>query len=100
MNYKSLGDTGLMVSELCLVIMTFGDKGFFKVMGGLGQQSADELVKHAVEAGINFIDTANVYAEGLSEEITGKAIRNLGLNRDDLVLATKVLGPMGVGPND
>jgi aryl-alcohol dehydrogenase-like predicted oxidoreductase len=100
MNYKSLGDTGLMVSELCLGTMTFGDRGFFKVMGGLGQQSADELVKQAVEAGINFIDTANVYAEGLSEEITGKAIRNLGLNRDDLVLATKVLGPMGVGPND
>lgn len=100
MNYKSLGNTGLMVSELCLGTMTFGDKGFFKVMGGLGQQNADELVKHAVEAGINFIDTANVYAEGLSEEITGKAIRNLGLNRDDLVLSTKVMGPMGIGPND
>lgn len=100
MKYKSLGHTGLQVSELCLGTMTFGDKGFFKVMGGLGQQGADELVKHAVEAGINFIDTANVYAEGLSEEITGKAIRNLGLHRDDLILATKVLGPMGTGPND
>ncbi len=99
MKYKSLGNTGLQVSALCLGTMTFGDKGYFKVMGGLGQQQVNELVKHAADAGINFIDTANVYSEGLSEELTGKAIRDLGLNRDDLVLATKVCGPMGTGPN-
>lgn len=100
MKYKVLGNTGLKVSELCLGTMTFGGKGFFKVMGSLDQDSVDELVKKAVDSGINFIDTANVYSEGLSEELTGKAIRNLGLNRDDLILATKVRGAMGQGPND
>lgn len=100
MKYKVLGNTGLKVSELCLGTMTFGGKGFFKVMGSLGQDSVDQLVKKAVDSGINFIDTANVYSEGLSEELTGQAIRNLGLNRDDLILATKVRGAMGQGPND
>ena len=100
MKYKLLGNTGLKVSEICLGTMTFGDKGMFKVMGGLSQESADALVKRAVDAGVNFIDTANVYSEGMSEEITGKAIRNLGLKRDDLVIATKVRGKMGEGPND
>jgi len=57
------------------------------------------LIKTAVDAGINFIDTANIYSEGLSEEMTGKAIRNLGLNRDDLIIATKVRGRMNAGPN-
>jgi aryl-alcohol dehydrogenase-like predicted oxidoreductase len=60
----------------------------------------DEIMKRALDAGINFIDTANVYSEGLSEELTGQSIRNLGLSRDDLVLATKVRGKMGEGPND
>jgi aryl-alcohol dehydrogenase-like predicted oxidoreductase len=100
MKYKVLGNTGLKVSELCLGTMTFGGKGFFKAMGSLGQQSVDQLVKRSVDAGINFIDTANVYSEGLSEELTGQAIRNLGLNRDDLIIATKVRGSMGPGPND
>ncbi|WP_159473142.1 aldo/keto reductase [Dyadobacter sp. 3J3] len=100
MKYKVLGNTGLKVSELCLGTMTFGGKGFFKVMGNLGQDSVDQLVKKAVDSGINFIDTANVYSEGLSEELTGQAIRNLGLNRDDLIVATKVRGAMGTGPND
>ncbi|WP_020602080.1 aldo/keto reductase [Spirosoma spitsbergense] len=100
MNYKTLGNTGLNVSGICLGTMTFGNKGFFKAMGSLGQPTADKLVKHAVDGGINFIDTANVYSEGLSEEFTGQAIRNLGLHRDDLVLATKVKAPMGSGPND
>lgn len=100
MKYNLLGDTGLKVSELCLGTMTFGGKGFFKVIGSLGQEAADELVKKSVEAGINFIDTANVYSEGMSEEITGQAIHNLGLNRHDLVVATKVRGTMGPGPNN
>ena len=99
MKYKILGNTGLKVSELCLGTMTFGGKGFFKAMGSLGQASVDQLVKRSVDAGINFIDTANVYSEGVSEEMTGKAIRNLGLKRDDLVIATKVRGKMGEGPN-
>jgi aryl-alcohol dehydrogenase-like predicted oxidoreductase len=100
MKYNLLGNTGLKVSELCLGTMTFGGKGYFKVMGSLGQEVADELVKKSVDAGINFVDTANVYSEGMSEEITGQSIHNLGINRHDIVLATKVRGTMGVGPND
>ena len=90
----------MKVSELCLGTMTFGGKGIWTAIGTLEQQAVDNLVKTAVDAGINFIDTANVYSEGLSEELTGKAIRNLGLKRDDLVIATKVRGKMGNGPND
>jgi aryl-alcohol dehydrogenase-like predicted oxidoreductase len=99
MKYNLLGNTGLLVSELCLGTMTFGGKGIWTAIGELPQNAVDELVKGSVEAGINFIDTANVYSEGLSEEMTGKAIRNLGLNRHELVLATKVRGKMGEGPN-
>ena len=99
MNYKLLGNTGLKVSELCLGTMTFGGKGFWTAIGTLDQQSVDDLVRTSVDAGINFIDTANVYSEGLSEEMTGKSIRNLGLKRDDLVIATKVRGKMSDGPN-
>lgn len=87
------------MSELCLGTMTFGGKGMWTAIGTLPQDQVDELIKVAVEAGINFIDTANVYSEGLSEQMTGTAIRNLGLNRDDLVIATKVRGKMGEGPN-
>jgi len=100
MKYNLLGNTGLKVSELCLGTMTFGGKGYFKVIGSLGQDVADQLVKKSVDAGINFIDTANVYSEGWSEEITGQALHNLGLNRYDIILATKVRGTMGAGPND
>ncbi len=100
MKYNLLGNTGLKVSELCLGTMTFGGKGIWTAIGTLEQQAVDNLVKTAVDAGINFIDTANVYSEGLSEELTGKAIRNLGLKRDDIVIATKVRGKMGNGPND
>ena len=99
MKYKILGNTGLKVSELCLGTMTFGGKGYWTAIGQLPQEPVDELVKRSVDAGINFIDTANVYSEGLSEEMTGKAIRNLGLKRDDLVIATKVRGKMSEGPN-
>ena len=99
MKYNLLGNTGLKVSELCLGTMTFGGKGYWTAIGALNQQPVDDLIKTAVDAGINFIDTANIYSEGLSEEMTGKAIRNLGLNRDDLVIATKVRGRMNAGPN-
>ncbi|MEP6582700.1 MAG: aldo/keto reductase, partial [Ginsengibacter sp.] len=100
MKYNLLGDTGLKVSELCLGTMTFGGKGRFKPIGSLQQDAVDAIVKRSVDAGINFIDTANVYSEGWSEELTGQSIHNLGLNRDDLIIATKVRGKMGEGPND
>ena len=99
MKYNLLGNTGLKVSELCLGTMTFGGKGYFSAIGDLNQQTVDELVSKSVEGGINFIDTANVYSEGLSEEMTGKSIRNLKLKRDDLIIATKVRGKMNEGPN-
>jgi aryl-alcohol dehydrogenase-like predicted oxidoreductase len=100
MKYNQLGRTGLFVSELCLGTMTFGGgSGFWRAIGRLGQDEADGLMRQAVEAGINFVDTADVYSEGASEEITGQAIRNLGLARHDVVLATKVFGETGPGPN-
>ncbi len=100
MKYNLLGHTGLKVSELCMGTMTFGGKGRFQVIGNLTQGPIDNLMKKAVDGGINFIDTANVYSEGLSEELTGQSIRNLGLHRNDLILATKVRGKMGEKPND
>jgi len=101
MKYNFLGNTGLKVSELCLGTMTFGGgKGIWANIGDLAQQAVDDIVKRSVDAGINFIDTANVYSEGLAEELTGKAIKNLGLKRDDFVIATKVRGKMGSGPNE
>ena len=100
MKYNNLGNTGLLVSELCLGTMTFGGKGFWTAIGKLDQEPVDAIIKHSIDSGINFIDTANVYSEGLSEEMTGKSIRNLGLKRQDLILATKVRGKMGSGPNE
>ncbi|MBO9574469.1 MAG: aldo/keto reductase [Sphingobium sp.] len=100
MRYNRLGRTGLHVSELCLGTMTFGStEGRWKMMGQLDQPTADGIVKAAFDAGINFYDTANVYAEGSSEERLGQAVRNLGLPREQLVIATKVLGPMGPDVN-
>ena len=100
MRYNQLGNTGLTVSELCLGPMTFGStEGRWAAMGQLDQPTADAIVKTAFEAGINFYDTANVYAEGTSEERLGQAIRNAGLAHEDVVIATKVLGPMGPGVN-
>jgi aryl-alcohol dehydrogenase-like predicted oxidoreductase len=99
MRYNPLGRTGLFVSELCLGTMTFGGEGFFAYMGQVKQDAADALLKASVDAGVNFIDTANVYSQGLSEEITGQAIKNVGLRREDVILATKVMGPMGDGLN-
>lgn len=101
MRYNRLGNTGLFVSELCLGAMTFGGgtEGMWSSIGNLAQDEADGLVKTALDAGMNFIDTANVYGAGRSETITGQAIRNLGLRRDEFVLATKFLAPMGDGPN-
>ena len=100
MKYNLLGDTGLYVSELCLGTMTFGGRGMWTAIGTLPQEQVNSLVKQSVDGGINFIDTANIYSEGLSEQMTGQAIRDLGLKRDDLVIATKVRGQMGEGPNE
>ncbi len=100
MKYNLLGNTGLYVSELCLGTMTFGGRGMWTAIGTLPQDQVNSLVKQAVDGGINFIDTANIYSEGLSEQMTGQAIRDLGLKRDDLVIATKVRGQMGEGPNE
>lgn len=100
MNYRTLGNTGLLVSELCLGTMTFGDRGFWTAMGGLDQGVADRILGRSLDAGINFVDTADMYAEGLSEEITGRAMANSGRARSDIVLATKVYGQVGPGPND
>lgn len=100
MRMRQLGHSGLFVSELCLGTMTFGgSEGMWGQIGQLRQEEADALVKTALDAGINFIDTANVYAGGESERILGQSLKNLGVARDDVVVATKVLGPMGDGPN-
>ncbi|MCJ2048227.1 aldo/keto reductase [Methylobacterium sp. J-070] len=100
MYQKKLGTTGLFVSELCLGTMTFGGgAGMWRQIGALDQAEAGRLVGRALEAGINFIDTADVYAEGLSETITGQALRDLKVPRDSVVVATKGYGPTGPGAN-
>jgi aryl-alcohol dehydrogenase-like predicted oxidoreductase len=100
MRMKKLGNTGLLVSELCLGTMTFGNSGgIFAQIGQLQQSEVDGIVRGAIESGINFLDTADVYHSGQSEIMTGQALRNLGLPRDQFVLATKVLGRMGPGAN-
>ena len=100
MKYNILGDTGLAVSELCLGTMTFGGEGFWEAIGTQTQEQADELVQRSVEAGINFIDTANIYSFGQSEEILGNSLKRLELNREELIIASKVRGAMGEGINN
>ena len=100
MRYNRLGNSGLVVSELCLGAMTFGNKPSRFFAHELDQAGATALVRQAVEAGINFIDTANVYTQGQSEEFVGGALRSLGIPRQEIVIATKGMGPMGQGPND
>lgn len=99
MKYNQLGKTGVLVSELCLGAMTFGGKGYWKAIGELPQDHVNQLVKTAVDSGINFIDTANVYSEGLSEMMLGKALTSLGIGRQQVVIATKLRGRMGDGAN-
>ncbi len=96
MKYRQLGDTGVFVSELCLGAMTFGGEGIWSTIGGLNQTAVDAIVHRALDGGINFIDTANVYAMGESERLLGKAIAG---RRHEIVLATKVRSRMGKGPN-
>ena len=101
MRYNKLGTSGLVVSELCLGAMTFGTReSRFGAVHGLDQEASTALVKQAFDAGINFIDTANVYTEGQSEEFVGGALKALGTARSDVIVATKATGGMGAGPND
>lgn len=100
MKYIFLGNTGLVVSELCFGTMTFGGKGIWEAIGKIQQQEVNDLMKVVVDSGINFIDTANVYSYGESEKLLGQSIKDLGLNRKELVIATKVRGRMSEGFNN
>ncbi|WP_295998981.1 aldo/keto reductase [Rugamonas sp.] len=103
MRYNQLGNTGLFVSELCLGTMTFGpagQAGLYHDIAGMDQPTADAIVKQCIDAGINFFDTADVYTHGHSERMLGQALKNLGVARKDVVIATKVFNPSGPGPND
>jgi aryl-alcohol dehydrogenase-like predicted oxidoreductase len=100
MRYKPLGRTGLFVSELCLGTMTFGGStGLWAQIGDLQQADAERLIGQAIDAGINFIDTADVYAGGVSEQITGQALKNLKVPRENVVVATKVFGETAAAAN-
>lgn len=100
MRNKPLGRTGLFVSELCLGTMTFGGStGLWAQIGDLQQADAERLIGQAIDAGINFIDTADVYAGGASEQITGQALKNLQVPRENVIVATKVFGDTAPGPN-
>ena len=100
MRYNHLGTTGLIVSELCLGAMTFGSaEGRFAHIAGLEQDAVNALVRQAFDAGINFIDTANVYSDGKSEELTGGALKALGIPRSEAIIATKGYARMSPGPN-
>jgi aryl-alcohol dehydrogenase-like predicted oxidoreductase len=100
MRYRMLGNTGYFVSEICLGTMTFGGKGFFEQVGKVDQKTATALVARALEAGVNFFDTADVYWLGLSEQYLGQALKDVGVKRSDVVIATKVYGRMSESPND
>lgn len=101
MQYKQLGNTGLLVSQLALGTMTFtSGKEEFKVVGSIGQDEADKMIRKSVDSGINFFDTADIYANGESEIILGQSFLNLGIAREDIVIATKAAGRTGLGRND
>ena len=99
MKYRMLGRTGLFVSEICLGTMTFGGRGVWQAIGQLDQRAATGLVRHALEKGVNFIDTADVYSEGESEKLLGLALKELGTPRSEVVIATKVRSRTGPGAN-
>src|SRR5580658_4995744 len=103
MKYNQLGRTGLYVSEICLGTMTFGgnaDAGIWRAIGSLDQPIVDDIVRRSLDAGVNFFDTADVYSFGESERRLGQALKNLGVKRSDVVIATKCLGRMGPRAND
>ncbi|MBU9218398.1 aldo/keto reductase [Burkholderia gladioli] len=103
MRYNQLGNTGLFVSEICLGTMTFGRSGQDGMWGniaGMDQATADAIVERSLAAGVNFIDTADIYSFGESEEMLGQSLKNLSVPRKNVVLATKLYNPMSSGPND
>ncbi len=102
MKYNYVGNTGLRVSELCFGTMTFGGQsaGIWGHIGKLQQQDVNDMMKTVIGTGINFIDTANVYSLGQSEQLLGQSLKDLGIPRDEVVIATKVLGRMSDKPND
>ena len=98
MDYVKLGNTGLDVSRICLGCMTYGDPNRGPHPWTLDEEKSRPLIRRALELGINFLDTANVYSDGASEEIVGRAIKDFA-RRDEVVLATKLNGRMRPGPN-
>jgi aryl-alcohol dehydrogenase-like predicted oxidoreductase len=101
MQYVPLGNTGLLVSRLCFGTMTFGTmEGIYRTIAGVDQKNADDMVRASIDAGINFFDTADAYARGQSETLLGQSLRNLGIPRTEVVIATKAYSRMGPGPND
>ncbi|MFN1835482.1 aldo/keto reductase [Balneola sp. MJW-20] len=100
MKYNYLGDTGLVVSALCFGTMTFGGEGMWEAVGKQPQKEADELIRKSLDSGINFFDTANVYSYGQSETILGNSLKNLKVNRNEAIIATKVRGMMGEDHNN
>lgn len=98
MEYRRLGNTGLTVSRLCLGCMSFGEPGQGAHPWVLDEDASRVIIRRAVDAGVNFFDTANVYADGVSEEITGRALKDFA-RRDEVVIATKAWGAWGKGPN-
>jgi aryl-alcohol dehydrogenase-like predicted oxidoreductase len=99
MKYNELGKTGVLVSELCLGAMTFGGKGYWKNIGQVPQDEVNQIVKVSLDSGINFIDTANAYSEGESELMLGEALKEMGVARQEVFIATKVRLRMGRGAN-
>ena len=99
MKYNELGKTGVLVSELCLGTMTFGGKGMWEAIGHLPQDEVNQIVKTSLDSGINFIDTANAYSEGLSETLLGESLKKLGISHQEVIIATKVRLRMGPGAN-
>jgi aryl-alcohol dehydrogenase-like predicted oxidoreductase len=98
MQHRKLGNTGRDVSPICIGCMGFGDPSRGHPAWSLDEESSRQVIRHAVEAGINFFDTANFYSAGNSEEILGKALKDF-TNRDGVVIATKLAAPMRKGPN-
>jgi aryl-alcohol dehydrogenase-like predicted oxidoreductase len=100
MRYKLLGRTGVYVSQICLGTMTFGGKGFWEVTGKVPASEAETFIRKSLEAGVNFIDTADAYSEGVSEEFLGRALKSINPPREQVLIATKVRLRTGPGPND
>src|SRR5512135_350110 len=98
MEYVRLGNTGMKVSRICLGCMSYGQPGKGNEWA-LDEEQSRPYIQRALEMGINFFDTADVYSAGMSETVTGRALRDYAASRDQVVLATKVHFPTGTGPN-